>query len=302
MGIGEDLYRILPHIYRKYDHTPRTVTTDPSVPSGVLEEIEPIWTPVVENLSFVYPDEEQKFLLRFLRIFGDNLDTLWDSMQGLMTLQDADRCAYKYLELLANNLGMTLNWSYAEKFRRLFIKNIIWMYKHKGTNEGIIGAIKRITGYDAVIDEFNNHYGYWLLGVSELGIDTVLGIGGIRAWLLGESYLGIDTILGDGLSHYLDDKEYAALFTFVVYVFAHCDANTTKLIKDIVAYMKPAHTHYICPYVQTDINGDGVVDSDDRENQICCVYDLEPYIDYSDWMLGDDLTSYLGISTVLGTG
>lgn len=294
-GIGKDLYKILPSIYRKYDHSPRTVNTDPQVQG--LDPVEPIYTPIIEAYPLVYPNENQQFLLRFLRIFGDNLDNLWEDMEALMTLQDADRCAYKYLELLAANLGMKLDASFSEKFRRLFIKNIIWIYQNKGTNVGIIGAIKRITGYDAVIIEFNNHYYYWEIGVHLLGVSTILGIGGHRWWMFGVNSLGIDTILGDGVSHYLDDKEWAGLYTFIVYVFAHCDAELSRLLRAIVAYMKPAHTHHICPHTPEPVPLDW-----SKEDKVCCVYDLEEYADYSDWILGDDLMSYIGISTVIGTG
>jgi phage tail-like protein len=291
-GIGKDLYNLFPEIYRTKDHSFKEVTTDPEIPEGVLAPLTtPLWDVKDTPSTRIYPDELQPFLMRFLRIFGDVTDNAWVFVERLMLLQDADEIATMYIDNLASNLGMDLDESFDVATRRLLIKNCTWFYKHKGTNLGIIGAIKRLTGLDVLIDEWNSYEGYWHLHDDEtsidpkedwgyLGVDTFLGIGGQRWWMLDTCYLGIDTILGEGTGWYLDDKEWEGIYTFVVYVYSHCDAELLRLIDALVNYMKPIHTHHI----------------------IKCVYDMPEYTDYHDWIIGDYLLSRVGVSTVIGDG
>lgn len=62
-----------------------------------------------------------------------------------------------------------------------------------------------------------------------------LGVG--PTWVLGESELGIDTYLGPGTSF--------LRFSFEVETFVNVDETTRRRLIEIVQYMKPAHTHFV---------------------------------------------------------
>jgi phage tail-like protein len=122
------------------------------------------------------------------------------------------------LDTLLKHLGNPFAFAYdmsADRKRDL-ISVLVAMYKKKGTDRGIEDIVGFFLGKTVEVED-------WYIPD-----DT---------WTLGESELGYDTYLGPSLS-------------FVRYAFylKHTDALTNEdkdIIRQIVAFVRPAHTHFI---------------------------------------------------------
>jgi len=122
------------------------------------------------------------------------------------------------LDTLLKHLGNPFAFAYdlSSDRKRDLISVLVAMYKKKGTDKGIQDITRFFIGKTVTVKD-------WYIPT-----DT---------WTLGESELGYDTYLGPSLS-------------FVRYAFylEHADALSNEdkdLIRQIVAFVRPAHTHFI---------------------------------------------------------
>lgn len=126
---------------------------------------------------------------------------------------DVDVAAERYVDQMLVGLGNPFDFDLSLDDKRRLAKTLVKIYQRKGTTIGIVDVVRFFLGLDVTIDAWNTSTG-WILGVSELGFDTILAPGTSR-----ERYT-FDVISGVALT---DDQR--------------------ARIRELVTYMKPAHTH-----------------------------------------------------------
>jgi len=162
--------------------------------------------------------EEQDFL-KFCTVFQEVFNRLLEDIDAFYN----ELCSIDYLSESAADatlfdfgnpfykltVGLSLN-----KKRKL-CSLLISIYKQVGTEIGIKNVVRFFLGYDAISDIIYWWSDNWILGVSELGTETVLGPG----------------------------NQYD-LYSFWVVTSQVLTDEEEEQITDIIEYMKPAHTHF----------------------------------------------------------
>lgn len=129
-GIGDELYKLLPAIYQRYD----TILAKP----GTVE-----------------PEDEQKGeLQRFLEIFGPQLDLIRSFITGTRNFFDLNKCDGALLPLLAQWIGWQTNLSLDVNSQRNEIQYAPELYKTVGIVANLRAFVNRLTNWDSQIKEF----------------------------------------------------------------------------------------------------------------------------------------------------
>jgi phage tail-like protein len=152
-------------------------------------------------------------LLRFLTCLQEVTNLILDDVDRFTQLLDPDIAPEPVLDLMLGELGdpFPLDLSVVDKRRLLNV--LVAIYREKGTDSGIRNAIR------------------FFLGL-EVAITTYAG----EALILGESLLGEDWVLGPSGAF--------GAYAFEVVVPRALAAEERLRLRQIVGYMKPAHTHF----------------------------------------------------------
>jgi phage tail-like protein len=152
-------------------------------------------------------------LLRFLSCLQEVTNLILHDIDSFTQLLDPDIAPEPVLDLMLGELGnpFPLDLSVVDKRRLLNV--LVAIYREKGTDSGIRNAIR------------------FFLGL-EVAITTYAG----EALILGDSLLGEDWVLGPS-------GEFGA-YAFEVVVPRALASEERLRLRQIVEYMKPAHTHF----------------------------------------------------------
>lgn len=153
-------------------------------------------------------------LYRFISTLQEVVDLLLCDVDAWTDILDPDIAAERYLDQMLIQLGNPFAFELSVADKRRLIRIIVEIYRFKGTKVGIISVIRFFLGVEVDIVAYLSDG--WILGVDELGVDTVLGPGTSRA-----------------------------RFSFDVVSPVVLTAEQRTRIRFIVDYMKPAHTHHI---------------------------------------------------------
>lgn len=179
--------------------------------------------PPVEGRSFelwqMIPVENRRQdytrdLYKTISVLQEVVDLLLCDIDRWTDILDVDLAAERYLDQMLITLGNPFTFELDAEEKRRLIRTLVDMYQLKGTKVGIIAVVRFFLGIEIDIVAFTEDA--WILGVSELGVDTDLGPGTSRERY---SFDVISPVL-------LTDDQRAQ-------------------IRQIVEYMKPAHTHLI---------------------------------------------------------
>jgi phage tail-like protein len=151
-----------------------------------------------------------------VRCFDEAFQLIRFDVDRLSIMLDIDLAPAELLDALLRHLGNPFSFDLTETEKRRLADVLVEIYKSKGTEAGMEATLLFFLGIPLDVQPFNDPAGSWMLGVSELGIDTVLGPG----------------------------------TSFLKYAFQV--VSTTALtelqrfwIQEIVEYMKVAHEHYV---------------------------------------------------------
>jgi phage tail-like protein len=105
-----------------------------------------------EKLPPVYRDYDAKLkypLKRYLEciVTGAFKPTL-DLISSMLLLLDPEKCPIQYLPYLCQSFGVTYHPEVEERFQRKYLKNIIEIYKRKGTHSIIAFIAREIVGFE----------------------------------------------------------------------------------------------------------------------------------------------------------
>lgn len=160
--------------------------------------------------------DKTRDLLKFVTCLQEVTNLLLYEIDRFATIIDPDVAPEQFVDAMLADLGnpfsMVDMMSLADKRRLLGV--LITIYQLKGTTVGLQAVARFFFGIELEVHPLN--VDGWVLGVSELGVDTVLGPN--RDW---------------------------HLYAFTVTTSrALTDEERTRLI-EIIEYMKPAHTHLV---------------------------------------------------------
>jgi phage tail-like protein len=128
---------------------------------------------------------------------------------------DVDLAPEAFVDAMLYDLGNPFSFDLSEIDKRRLVHVLVTIYRQKGTAVGIINVIRFFLGLTASIS---------------CGLDPPI-------WILGVSELGIDTILGPGSSW---DR-----YSYVITIMGGATAAQKVLIEQLAEYMQPAHTHLL---------------------------------------------------------
>ena len=152
-------------------------------------------------------------LQRFLACLQEVTDLAFADVDRFTDLFDPDLAPDAILDLMLGELGDPFAFDLAVVDKRRLLNVLVAMYREKGTAQGIVNAIRFFLGLEVQITAYAGEA--LTLGESELGVD----------WVLGPSAL-------------------AAALGFEVVSPRLLAAEERRRLRQIVDYMKPAHTHF----------------------------------------------------------
>jgi phage tail-like protein len=159
-------------------------------------------------------EDASRELYKTIAVLQEVVDLLLCDIDRWTDILDVDVAVERYVDQMLITLGNPFTFELDVAAKRLLVLTLVDMYALKGTRVGVISVIRFFLGIEVEIVAFTDDV--WILGVSELGFDTILGPGGSR-----ERY------------------------SFDVVSPIELTDEQREQIETIVEYMKPAHTHLI---------------------------------------------------------
>jgi len=157
--------------------------------------------------------DEDETLFRTCSVVQEVIDLLLCDVDAWTDILDVDSAAERYVDQMLIGLGNPFDFDLSVDDKRRLVRTLVQIYQRKGTALGIIDVIRFFLGLEVTLDEWNTSPG-WILGESELGVDTILG-----------------------------PSDRRALYTFDVVSLVSLTDEQRAIIRELVDYMKPAHTH-----------------------------------------------------------
>lgn len=154
-------------------------------------------------------------LWKWIACLQEVTDLLLAGTDRFPAILDLDYAPESFLDLMLQDMGSPFPFDLSEMDKRRLLSVLVAMYKQKGTAVGIRNAIR------------------FFLGIEITAIDTFHG----TTLVLGESELGVDWELGP--------SDRFALYAFDITVDRTLTESQRSMIRHIVEWMKPAHTHFV---------------------------------------------------------
>jgi len=155
-------------------------------------------------------------LRRYIDCLQEVLDLWLCLVDEWAAIYDPDLAPLKFVNAMLDDLGNPF--SFVSKFDQLqkanLVKILVELYKLKGTCIGIMNAVLFLLGLEVVCEAANTPELYWILGESELDIETLLG----------------------------PDAQFT-IYSFKLISPIFLTDEQKANIEEICEYMKPAHTH-----------------------------------------------------------
>lgn len=160
-------------------------------------------------------EDSTQDLAKFIACLQEVTDLLLYDIDRFTDILDPDIADEAWLDLMLADLGNPFSFDLAEIDKRRLLRVLVDMYRLKGTIPGIVQVVLFFLGISITIDAFNTISDGWLLGESDLG----------------------DVGLWAGTT--------ADLYSFQVISPVVLTDTQREQLRDMVEYMKPAHTHLI---------------------------------------------------------
>ena len=153
-------------------------------------------------------------LRRFIACLQEVVDLLLAEVDRFPDLFDLERAPAPFLDLILADLGNPFLFDLSDLGKRRLASVLVEIYQQKGTAPGIQNAVRFFLGLEITILPFAADT--LVLGVSELGVD----------WILGPS-------------------DRFARYAFNIHVSVPLTDAQRHQLRSIVNLSKPAHTHFV---------------------------------------------------------
>lgn len=155
-------------------------------------------------------------LAKFISLFQETTNLVLVDVDGFTSIADPLNASQQFVEAMLDDLGDPFSDFELDLVdQRRLVLVLVAIYKQKGTNPGMVNAVRFFMGLEISIDD-RLVEGTWVLGTSALGIDT--------------------TLSGDFGDVFL-------LNSFDVVSAVELTATQLSQLTAIITYMKPANTH-----------------------------------------------------------
>lgn len=160
-------------------------------------------------------EDESGDLKKFIAVFQEVTDLLLCDIDSWGEILDPDFAPERFVDAMLADLGNPFSFDLSEIDKRRLVRVLVPLYQLKGTDPGIINAVRFFLGLEVeiVVPAFDDT---WILGVDEIGVGSWLGTSNLH----------------DRLSFYV--KSGITL----------TDDQRSK-ITSIVIFMKDARTHFL---------------------------------------------------------
>ena len=159
--------------------------------------------------------DETGDLARFIACLQEITDLLLAEVDRYPDIFDVERAPPAFLDLILQDLGNPFPFELDTLGKRRLASVLVEMYRQKGTAVGVKNAIRFFLGVD---------------------IEAITPLAA-TALTLGEAELGVDWELGP--------SDRFARYAFDVKVGRILSETERRQLRAIVAYLKPAHTHFV---------------------------------------------------------
>lgn len=160
-------------------------------------------------------EDDTDDLKKFVGCYQETTDLLLCDVDHWTDILDPDIAPERFVDVMLRDLGNPFTFDLSDVDKRRLIRVLVPIYQQKGTDPGIINAVRFFIGIEVSIyvPSFDS---VWTLGVSELGSGTWLGSSSLR----------------DRLSFYIVSP-------------ISLTQTQRDQITSIVNYMKDARTHFL---------------------------------------------------------
>ena len=153
-------------------------------------------------------------LRRFLACLQEVTSLLLADIDAFTDILDPDIAPEWALDLMLGELGSPFPFELSVTDKRRLLNVLVAIYREKGTSAGITNAIRFFLGLEVTIGSYMG-----------------------EALVLGESLLGVDWVLGPSGAF--------SAYAFEVIAPRSLETEERRRLRQIVNYMKPAHTHFL---------------------------------------------------------
>ena len=160
-------------------------------------------------------EDETRDLLRFANVMQELFNLVLADIDRFVDIFDVDRAPEGFLDAMLADLGNPFSFDLDANGKRKLIRVLVGIYRLKGTTPGVVNTLRFFLGLESAVVDFNDE-DQWVLGESELGTET---------------FLGVDDLF--------------AIYSFDVEVDRVLTPDERDLVRTIVDFIKPAHTHHI---------------------------------------------------------
>lgn len=158
--------------------------------------------------------DERHELELFVRCLQEIVDVLLAQIDRMPDRWSIEQSPPQMLRAILADLGSPIALELGEHERRRLAASLVDMYRLKGTAKGIKNAVRFFLGLEIEIVPYTS-----------------------TALVLGESELGVDWELGP--------SDRFARYAFDVRVARALSPRERRLVRELVEYLKPAHTHFV---------------------------------------------------------
>jgi len=159
--------------------------------------------------------DETGDLWRFISCLQEVTDLLLSKLDRFGDVFDIERAPEPFVDLILRDLGNPFPFALDLMAKRRLAASLVEMYRQKGTAKGIRNAVRFFLGINVT-------------RITAFAAETLV---------LGESELGVDWVLGP--------SDRFARYAFNVHVDRVLTTEERGLLRAIVQYLKPAHTHFV---------------------------------------------------------
>jgi phage tail-like protein len=159
-------------------------------------------------------EDETGDLRNFLACLQEVTDLLLHDVDRFSDILDPDVAPEPFLDLMLLDLGNPFAFDLSAVDKRRLLNVLVAIYREKGTAAGMRNAIRFFLGLEVEIIAYRG-----------------------ESLILGESLLGVDWVLGPSDSF--------SAYAFEVVAPRALTAEERRRLRQIVDYMKPAHTHFV---------------------------------------------------------
>lgn len=158
--------------------------------------------------------DERHELERFVRCLQEIVEVLLAQIDRMPDGWSVEHASPEVLRAILADLGSPIALDLGEHERRRLAASLVDMYRLKGTAKGIKNAVRFFLALEIDIAPYTS-----------------------TALVLGESELGVDWELGP--------SDRYARYAFDVRVPRALSPRERRLVRELVEYLKPAHTHFV---------------------------------------------------------